>query len=188
MNSKYKKVLAREVIYVFITLGAILLSLLLSYLYNINQDRIRSNVYKDKMQFLEANDNLLSRYNLYQSLNTPTTYEYDLYEFWQGMDNLNDLGQIQEGWNIDWDETNFKKDLRKFGLNSAEEMIEFIESTPVSKAQYDRLKIFEIEISELEEFDIGTIPSWVAIVCGIVLFVLRYSYYVIIWSIRTLKS
>ena len=111
------------------------------------------------------------------------------------MDKLNDSGEIQERWDLYWDETHleiyqrhYKKDLQEFGLNSAEEMIEFIESTPVSRAQYDRLKIYEIEISELEEFDIGTIPSWVAIVCGIVLFVLRYSYYVIIWSIRTLKS
>ena len=201
-----KKIVAREVLLVFVSILLVFLVYLGSLSYNLIQDINKSNLINE-IQNLQNSDlkrtSLIKRQkreDFFRYLMKLEGYDYNPIEdreFWLRLEQLSSNDSIEYKWHNALPLEHIE-DLKDYGVLSPEDYSQLIESTKMEESELTELDVINRRIAELSskilqirKLDYVEIKD--LLYCGLIviilcIFIIRYTYYVLTWSIRTLRN
>jgi hypothetical protein len=190
MKANWKRTLAKEVLYLYVSIGVVLLAYCSCVVYNEVFSRNLERLTVIKKTYFLNNNNLKLRQDLLNTLQS-SEFGWDYFSYdmlWQSFE-AQDSSEIVNRWNTLWDEED-RAGFRLYGINSGEELAQFVKETHPTEEQSLRLKKLENKINSinlLSKDEIFAILCFVVFTTVLILFFLRYFYLVFLWALKTIQ-
>ncbi len=216
MNLKVKKTIAREFLFVIVLCSLTLICFLFTYAYNSyleNKIEKTNILISSKTATVDGLSKINAKLEKQTWLHSQLLKEYDVSEnpdytkekLWQTLSDLSQKDSIKIRWVSTWKDgpNNFKSFFNKIGFDNPENLMTFLDDNTINKADSSNIETYSALRNEIqkhkrektkldskylnykEQKDFGII---VFFSLSTALFLFRYVYYGINWSVKTLKK
>jgi hypothetical protein len=212
MNTQTKKIVAKEFLLTIITIFLSLLFYLSLYTWNFYFKYQTRKIEKNIEQLSISCDSLMNPYTtkienqkwFFESMSKEynITNFNDYKEYWLRTEYLQSVDSISIRWNSIWDNSIIDY-FKKLGFNNCDSLNKFILQNTITisdlenksnaeKTQQEidtlKYKLQSIGKKVLEKNDMIQFSLFFLIAIVFILFILRYIYKAIVWSLKTLKT
>jgi len=210
MNKKTKKIIAREFLILFALIVSGLLTFVCIFPYNLyQQKRINEieNIISERKAIADSlnksvSEKLKNQKWYHKKITDKFNFTKPVKSFWLSVSNHTQNDSVNYHWNNNWT-NNLIEYHKTLGFNNAQELESFIKNNSLNKQDSIKLektdhirkeisdfknRKIKLENKYFDEYDRMELLTGIGIILFGILFLLRYLFYAVKWSIKILKE